>query len=159
MSCTVCSRQCELPALTPCGPLVKPPGASGHKSWNTWNMQLQHRPADCLVVVTCYSVSCLPVLQYVRCPISTLCCGQAASMASLLLAAGEPGERRCLPNARIMVHQPIGGAQASAGPLPRSWPKHQSPASTCSCGSARHAHVFVVTPHKSSSSWHHRTCV
>lgn len=52
-------------------------------------------------------------MQYVRCPISTLCVGQAASMASLLLAAGEPGERRCLPNARIMVHQPIGGAQAS----------------------------------------------
>jgi ATP-dependent protease ClpP protease subunit len=36
-------------------------------------------------------------------------------MASLLLAAGEPGERRCLPNARIMVHQPIGGAQVGAG--------------------------------------------
>jgi len=53
------------------------------------------------------------LLQYVRCPISTLCVGQAASMASLLLAAGEPGERRCLPNARIMVHQPIGGAQVS----------------------------------------------
>jgi ATP-dependent Clp protease protease subunit len=52
-------------------------------------------------------------MQYVRCPIGTLCVGQAASMASLLLAAGEPGERKCLPNARIMVHQPIGGAQAS----------------------------------------------
>jgi ATP-dependent Clp endopeptidase proteolytic subunit ClpP len=82
-------------------------------------MQLLHRPV-CLVGRQ--SVSCVPVLQYVRCPISTLCCGQAASMASLLLAAGEPGERRCLPNARIMVHQPIGGAQASPGILPRSWP-------------------------------------
>jgi hypothetical protein len=59
----------------------------------------------CLVAVAVGPV------QYVRCPISTLCVGQAASMASLLLAAGEPGERRCLPNARIMVHQPIGGAQ------------------------------------------------
>lgn len=49
--------------------------------------------------------------QYVRCPISTLCVGQAASMASLLLAAGEPGQRRSLPHARIMVHQPHGGAQ------------------------------------------------
>lgn len=56
-------------------------------------------------------------MQYVRCPISTLCCGQAASMASLLLAAGEPGERRCLPNARIMVHQPIGGAQGQASDI------------------------------------------
>jgi ATP-dependent protease ClpP protease subunit len=49
--------------------------------------------------------------QYIKSPISTLCIGQAASMASLLLAAGAPGERRCLPHARIMVHQPIGGAQ------------------------------------------------
>eukprot|EP00879_Flechtneria_rotunda_P004480 GHRR01004734.1.p1 GENE.GHRR01004734.1~~GHRR01004734.1.p1 ORF type:complete len:230 (+),score=41.39 GHRR01004734.1:279-968(+) len=56
-------------------------------------------------------------MQYVRCPISTLCVGQAASMASLLLAAGEPGERRCLPNARIMVHQPIGGAQGQASDI------------------------------------------
>lgn len=54
---------------------------------------------------------CLLLMQYVRSPISTLCVGQAASMASLLLAAGEPGQRKCLPNARIMVHQPIGGAQ------------------------------------------------
>eukprot|EP00882_Tetradesmus_deserticola_P017406 GHRQ01018646.1.p1 GENE.GHRQ01018646.1~~GHRQ01018646.1.p1 ORF type:complete len:240 (+),score=88.16 GHRQ01018646.1:164-883(+) len=56
-------------------------------------------------------------MQYVRCPISTLCVGQAASMASLLLAAGEPGERACLPNARIMVHQPIGGAQGQASDI------------------------------------------
>jgi len=50
-------------------------------------------------------------MQYIKSPISTLCIGQAASMASLLLAAGSPGERRCLPHSRIMVHQPIGGAQ------------------------------------------------
>ena len=56
-------------------------------------------------------------MQYVRSPISTLCVGQAASMASLLLAAGAPGERRCLPHARIMVHQPIGGAQGQASDI------------------------------------------
>ena len=48
--------------------------------------------------------------QYLRNPISTICMGQAASMASLLLAAGEPGQRRSLPNTRIMLHQPSGGA-------------------------------------------------
>lgn len=56
-------------------------------------------------------------MQYVRCPISTLCIGQAASMASLLLAAGDAGQRRSLPNARIMVHQPIGGAQGQASDI------------------------------------------
>lgn len=53
-------------------------------------------------------------LQYVRPPITTLCIGQAASMGSLLLAAGEPGMRFALPNARIMVHQPSGGMHGSA---------------------------------------------
>ena len=49
-----------------------------------------------------------------RSKIATLCVGQAASMGSLLLAAGAPGSRAALPNARIMVHQPSGGAQGQA---------------------------------------------
>ncbi len=49
--------------------------------------------------------------QFIRCPVSTLCVGQAASMGSLLLTAGEKGMRFALPNARIMVHQPSGGYQ------------------------------------------------
>jgi ATP-dependent Clp protease protease subunit len=53
-------------------------------------------------------------MQYVRPAISTLCIGQAASMGSLLLAAGEPGQRFSLPNARIMLHQPSGGFQGQA---------------------------------------------
>jgi len=53
-------------------------------------------------------------MQYVRPPISTLCVGQAASMGSLLLTAGEKGSRFALPNARIMIHQPSGGAQGQA---------------------------------------------
>lgn len=53
-------------------------------------------------------------MQYVRPPISTLCIGQAASMGSLLLAAGAAGQRFALPNARIMTHQPSGGAQGQA---------------------------------------------
>ena len=51
------------------------------------------------------------LLQYIRSPISTLCLGQAASMASLLLCAGEKGKRMCLPHARVMLHQPSGGYQ------------------------------------------------
>ncbi|KAF0118629.1 MAG: ATP-dependent Clp protease protease subunit [Rhodospirillaceae bacterium] len=53
-------------------------------------------------------------MQYIRCPVSTLCIGQAASMGSLLLAAGAAGKRFSLPNSRIMVHQPSGGAQGQA---------------------------------------------
>jgi ATP-dependent Clp protease protease subunit len=53
-------------------------------------------------------------MQYIRPPVSTVCIGQAASMGSLLLAAGAPGKRFALPNARIMVHQPSGGAQGQA---------------------------------------------
>lgn len=48
---------------------------------------------------------------------STLCVGQAASMGSLLLAAGAPGERRSLPNARVMIHQPSGGASGQASDI------------------------------------------
>jgi ATP-dependent Clp protease, protease subunit len=53
-------------------------------------------------------------MQYIRCPVSTVCIGQAASMGSLLLTAGAAGKRYALPNARIMVHQPSGGAQGQA---------------------------------------------
>ena len=53
-------------------------------------------------------------MQYIRCPVSTVCIGQAASMGSLLLAAGAKGKRYALPNARVMVHQPSGGAQGQA---------------------------------------------
>jgi ATP-dependent Clp protease, protease subunit len=53
-------------------------------------------------------------MQYIRSPVSTVCIGQAASMGSLLLAAGAPGKRFALPNARVMVHQPSGGAQGQA---------------------------------------------
>ncbi len=53
-------------------------------------------------------------MQYIRPDVSTLCIGQAASMGSLLMAAGMAGKRYCLPNARIMVHQPSGGFQGQA---------------------------------------------
>jgi ATP-dependent Clp protease protease subunit len=53
-------------------------------------------------------------MQYIRPDVSTVCVGQAASMGALLLAAGTPGKRYALPNSRIMVHQPSGGAQGQA---------------------------------------------
>ena len=53
-------------------------------------------------------------MQYVKPPVSTMCVGQAASMGSLLLSAGEKGQRFALPNSRIMVHQPSGGFQGQA---------------------------------------------
>jgi len=53
-------------------------------------------------------------MQYIRPAVSTVCIGQAASMGSLLLTAGQKGKRFALPNARIMVHQPSGGAQGQA---------------------------------------------
>jgi ATP-dependent Clp protease, protease subunit len=58
-------------------------------------------------------------MQYIRSPVSTVCVGQAASMGSLLLAAGEPGMRICLPNARVMVHQPSGGYRGPASDIER----------------------------------------
>ena len=58
-------------------------------------------------------------MQHIRAPVATLCIGQAASMGSLLLAAGESGMRFALPNARIMVHQPSGGFQGQASDIER----------------------------------------
>jgi ATP-dependent Clp protease protease subunit len=58
-------------------------------------------------------------MQYIRSPVSTVCMGQAASMGSLLLAAGEKGLRIALPNARIMVHQPSGGFRGQASDIER----------------------------------------
>lgn len=58
-------------------------------------------------------------MQYIRCPVSTVCTGMAASMGSFLLAAGAPGHRIALPNARIMVHQPSGGFRGQASDIER----------------------------------------
>jgi len=58
-------------------------------------------------------------MQFIRCAVSTVCIGQAASMGSLLLAAGEAGSRFALPNARVMLHQPSGGYQGVATDIER----------------------------------------
>ena len=59
-------------------------------------------------------LSVYDTMQYIRCDVSTVCIGQAASMGSLLLCAGAAGKRYSLPNSRIMVHQPSGGFQGQA---------------------------------------------
>jgi ATP-dependent Clp protease, protease subunit len=56
-------------------------------------------------------------MQFVKPDVSTLCVGQAASMGSLLLAAGAKGKRFCLPNSRVMIHQPMGGFQGQASDI------------------------------------------
>ena len=62
-------------------------------------------------------LSIYDTMQYIKPKVSTLCIGQAASMGSLLLAGGAPGKRGALPNARIMIHQPHGGAQGQASDI------------------------------------------
>ena len=59
------------------------------------------------------------IMQYISCPVSTYCTGIAASMASLLLCGGSKGKRYALPNARIMIHQPLGGSQGQASDIER----------------------------------------
>ena len=56
-------------------------------------------------------------MQFIKPNVSTICIGQAASMGAVLLAGGEPGKRHCLPNSRIMVHQPLGGFQGQASDI------------------------------------------
>jgi ATP-dependent Clp protease protease subunit len=62
-------------------------------------------------------LSIYDTMQYIRCAVSTVCIGQAASMGSLLLCAGAKGKRYSLPNSRIMVHQPSGGFQGQASDI------------------------------------------
>lgn len=59
----------------------------------------------------------LDTMRMVMCPVATYCVGQAASMGAILLSAGEKGKRHALPNARIMIHQPWGGAQGKASDI------------------------------------------
>src|SRR5579863_4863840 len=56
-------------------------------------------------------------MQYIKPDVSTMCVGQAASMGALLLAGGAAGKRLCLPNARVMIHQPLGGVQGQASDI------------------------------------------
>lgn len=67
-----------------------------------------------MVSLLCAGLAIYDTMQYIKSPVTTVCMGQAASMGSLLLAAGAKGERRALPNASIMIHQPSGGFSGQA---------------------------------------------
>jgi ATP-dependent Clp protease protease subunit len=56
-------------------------------------------------------------MQYIKCDVTTICIGQCASMAAVLLAAGAPGKRFALPNARVLIHQPLGGVQGQVADI------------------------------------------
>jgi len=56
-------------------------------------------------------------MHYINAPVSTICVGQAASMAAILLAAGAPGKRRILPHSRVLIHQPLGGVRGQASDI------------------------------------------
>jgi ATP-dependent Clp protease protease subunit len=62
-------------------------------------------------------LSIYDTMQFVRCNVSTMCIGQAASMGAFLLAAGAPGKRYALPNSRMMIHQPAGGSRGVAADI------------------------------------------
>ena len=62
-------------------------------------------------------LSIYDTMQFINCDVSTLCIGQAASMGALLLAGGAAGKRYCLPNSRVMIHQPSGGSQGQASDI------------------------------------------
>jgi len=62
-------------------------------------------------------MSIYDTMQFVKPAVSTMCIGQAASMGAFLLAAGEKGKRYALPNARVMIHQPLGGFQGQASDI------------------------------------------
>ncbi len=77
-------------------------------------------------------------MQYIKCPVSTIVVGQAASMGALLLAGGAAGKRFALANSRVMIHQPLGGAQGQAG-------SRCAVASDCTPGTARQVAVCRYT--------------
>ena len=73
--------------------------------------------ADLAVAQLIFLESENPQKEYIQCPVQTICMGQACSMAAILLAAGEHGKRQILPNARVMIHQPSGGAEGQASDI------------------------------------------
>ena len=91
-------------------------------------------------------------MQYIRCDVSTMCIGQACSAASLLLMAGAKGKRYALPNSRVMIHQPSGGAQGQATGLAHAETSRRADCSTKRtgwdhrCGSAPDSHRTSLVP-------------
>ena len=86
-------------------------------------LQSQKRDADITIYINSpggyvnAGLAIYDTMQYLQCDVATVCIGQAASMGAFLLAAGTPGKRLALPNSRVMIHQPAGGAQGQASDI------------------------------------------
>lgn len=86
-------------------------------------LQKENKTQDISIFLNCpggnvtSGLAIYDTMQFVQCPVSTYCIGQAASMGAVLLAAGTKGKRHALPNARIMIHQPWGGVQGTAADI------------------------------------------
>ncbi|RMF94558.1 MAG: ATP-dependent Clp endopeptidase proteolytic subunit ClpP [Candidatus Schekmanbacteria bacterium] len=76
-----------------------------------------HLYLNCPGGVVTAGLAIYDTMQYIKCPVSTICMGQAASMAAILLAAGTKGHRYSLPHSRIMIHQPLGGFRGQASDI------------------------------------------
>jgi ATP-dependent Clp protease protease subunit len=86
-------------------------------------LQSQKRDSDITVYINCpggtvsSGFAIYDTMQYLTCPVQTVCIGQAASMGAFLLAAGTKGKRFALPHSRIMIHQPMGGTEGQASDI------------------------------------------
>ena len=89
-------------------PMVVEQSNRGERAYDIYSRLLKER------IIFLVGMGIYDTMQYIKPPVSTLCIGQASSMGSFLLAAGEKGKRFSLPNSRIMVHQPSAGYQGQA---------------------------------------------
>jgi ATP-dependent Clp protease protease subunit len=72
---------------------------------------------NAFLLITITGLAIYDTMTYITCPVTTICVGQAASMGSLLLCGGAPGNRFCLPNSSIMIHQPSGGYRGKSSDI------------------------------------------
>lgn len=85
------------------------------------HLENEHSSNDIQLYINCpggsisSTMAIFDTMQYIQCPIQTVCFGTASAMGAFLLGAGTKGKRKALPNARIMMHQPLGGARGQAG--------------------------------------------
>jgi ATP-dependent Clp protease protease subunit len=95
-------------------PMVVEQTNRGERAYDIYSRLLKERIIFLVGPVHDAGLAIYDTMQYIRSPVSTVCIGQAASMGSLLMCAGAKGKRFSLPNSRIMIHQPSGGAQGQA---------------------------------------------
>ena len=95
-------------------PIVVEQSSRGERSYDIYSRLLKDRIVFVTGPIDDNMANVVIAQQYIKPDVSTICMGMAASMASVLLAAGAPGKRFALPYSRVMIHQPLGGAQGQA---------------------------------------------